>query len=350
MKRILFVFNHPAPYKVRFLNELSNYCELHVIFERDKNTDRDSKFYFEKEYKFAQHFIKGKKLGRENFISNGIIKHIKENKYDFIIMNGYSQFAEMKTIKYLKMNNIEYALYINGGIIKNKEPNWKRNLKTKYISGASLYFSPDLNSNEYLVHYGADPKKIKNYTYSTIYESEIISELPDKSDKKDKIFVSCGQLIERKNYLSLLKAWPRDIHYKLILVGDGPQNELLHDYIKDNQIYNVQIVHFQNRTKLFAMYKKADAFVFSSKEDIYGHVINEALSQGLPVISTPNVNSVKKLIKPAVNGYILEKLDSETLKKYLDLSLKLDPKESIKTAKENTIEIMVQDHRKILDI
>lgn len=347
MKKILFVFNHPAPYKVRFLNELSKYCELHVIFERNNNSDRDSKFYFEHNYTFTLHQIKGTKISNENFISNGIVKHIKNNKYDQIIMNGYSTFAEMKAIRYLKKHKMSYALYINGGIIKHNEPKWKKNLKTKYISGADLYFSPDKNSNEYLKYYGADESKIHNYTYSTIYESEIVKDLPKK---EEKIFVTCGQFIARKNFLSLIKVWPEDNNYKLLLIGDGPQRELLLDYIRDNQVCNIQIIHFQNRQHLFEIYKKAKAFVFSSNEDIYGHVINEAMSQGLPVISTPNVNASKKLIITAKNGYFLEKLDKETLKKYLDLSLELNPEDAIKTAKENTIEIMVSDHRKILSI
>ena len=52
-------------------------------------------------------------------------------------------------------------------------------------------------------------------------------------------------------------------------------------------------------------------FVFSSNEDIYGHVINEALSQGLPVISTPNVNASQHLIKDGINGYIVNNIDSD---------------------------------------
>ena len=51
MKRILFVFNHPAFYKVRLLNELSKYFEIDVIFERRKNKDRNKFFYSESNYK-----------------------------------------------------------------------------------------------------------------------------------------------------------------------------------------------------------------------------------------------------------------------------------------------------------
>ena len=148
MKKVLIVFNHPAPYKVRLFNELSKYFDLHVIFERNKAKDRSNSFYFEQNYSFKIHNVKGLKLGRENFISNKIVKHVKQNQYDLIIMNGYSQFAELKTIKYLHKQNIPYVLYINGGIINQSESKFKKNLKTKYISGAKAYISPDKQSNK----------------------------------------------------------------------------------------------------------------------------------------------------------------------------------------------------------
>ena len=96
---------------------------------------------------------------------------------------------------------------------------------------------------------------------------------------------------------------------------------------------------------MFDFYRLADAFIFPSDEDIYGHVINEALSQGLPVISTPNVNASKKLIQNDYNGYIISSIEGNELKeainKILDNSFESN---AIKTAKENTIEKMVESH------
>ena len=106
MKKILIVFNHPAPYKVRLFNELSKVFDLHVIFERDSASDRNKNFYFEEEYQFTTHKIKGIKLGRENFLSYGVKKHLKHNRYDLVIMNGYSQIPEMNAISYLKKKKI----------------------------------------------------------------------------------------------------------------------------------------------------------------------------------------------------------------------------------------------------
>lgn len=360
MHKVLIVFNHPAPYKVKLFNELSKYVDLTVIFERDSASDRNESFYEEKEYNFKTAKIKGLKIGKENIISKGIVKHLKHNKYDLIIMNGYSQFAEMKAISYLIKHNIPYSLYINGGLIKTKESAFRRNLKRKYISHASSYFSPDENSNEYLTYYGADKSKIYNYPYSTIYKHEV---LPNKYDleaklemrhnasvHEEKVFVSCGQLIKRKNYFELIKKW-REVNsnYGLYIIGDGKQKKALQSYIDENRISNVHLIGYLKRRDLFNFYQLSDAFVFPSDEDIYGHVINEAMSQGLPVISTPNVNASKKLIKNGNNGHIISSLENNELLDAIDNVVKNDmSKNAISTAYENTIEKMVEAHLEIL--
>ena len=357
MKKVLIVFNHPAPYKVRLFNALSNHFDLHVIFERKSASDRNKGFYFEENYKFTTHKIHGIKVGREGFISNGVKKHLEWNEYDLIIMNGYSHHAEMKAINWMKKWHAPYVLYINGGTIK-KESFLKKKIKHHFISRANAYFSPDEQSNKYLVHYGANPKVIYNYPYSTIYEKEICYEKPNKEELRkklginfDKVFVSSGQLIARKNYIALVKEWEKyPENYGLFLIGDGKQRKEIEKLIRTENIKNVVLTGFLPREKMFKYFQAADCFLFPSKEDIYGHVINEALSQGLPVISTNKVNSAIKLVKNGENGFLLESLKGEEFRKAIEDVINNDFfNECIKTAKANTIEVMAERHIEMIE-
>lgn len=359
MKKVLIVFNHPAPYKVRLFNELSKNFDLTVIFERDGNKDRSKTFYSENKYQFKTAKICGLKLGNENILSNGVKRHIKKNKYDLIVMNGYSKLAEMKAIRYMQKRAIPYALFINGGIIHDNESNWKKNLKTSYISKAKFYLSPDEESNKYLEYYGADKSKIFGYPYSTVYEKEIISSKPSESEKSDirnkyglvgkKIFVSAGQLIKRKNYQPLIENWkdmPEDHH--LYIFGDGKERTHYVKIIKELQLNNVHLQKFLPKEDLFKVFSASDIFVFPSNEDIYGHVINEALSQGLPIISNLNVNSAKKLLNES-NGELTSDFSAKSI---LEIAKRFEKdlvfEACVKVAKENTIEKMAAAITKVL--
>lgn len=352
--KVLFVFNHPAPYKVKYFNELAKYCDLTVIFERKEASDRNKMFYAGNEYNFKHIFLNKKGFGTENHNSNEIIKHLKSHKYDFVIMNGYSTFTEIRTINYMNKMRIKYILYINGGIVKEKESNFKRNLKRKFIGGAQYYFSPNEKSNEYLEFYGADKNKIFNYPYSSIYESEIAPEVVNKEELRlelglpldKKIIISCGQFIKRKNFMSLLKAWNvmgEDL--ALVLIGGGKLEQTYKNYVKRNKLTNVYIYNFQEKSRLLQYFRASDIFIFPSLEDINGHVINEAMSQGLPVISNRNVTSSLKLIETAYNGYFF---DPDNVKEMRDCIFNiLDKQEAfsrhaLKTSKTQTIELMAK--------
>ena len=73
-----------------------------MLFLKEENSDRNVLFYDQKPLNFTTHEIKGINLGKENHLSGGVVKHLKENEYDLIIINGYSTLTEMKTLKYLK--------------------------------------------------------------------------------------------------------------------------------------------------------------------------------------------------------------------------------------------------------
>lgn len=359
MKKVLIVFNHPAPYKVRLFNELSKNMDLSVIFERSQNKNRSLSFYSENDFKFKTIKVTGIKLGDENFLSSGVKNHIKKNHYDLIVMNGYSQFAEMKAIRYMQKHNIPYVLFINGGIISRKESKCKRRLKTSFISKAKFYLSPDKESNKYLEYYGADKSKIFNYPYSTFYENEVASEELTKEEKNalkqkynlqgEKVFVSAGQLIKRKNYLTLIKSWkemPESHH--LYIFGDGKEHRHYLKIIEDLQVKNVYLRDFLPKNKLFEIFRCADVFIFPSNEDIYGHVINESLSQGLPVISNLNINSAKKLLNEKT-GILTSDFSAKNILKCLQqIENNTSFDDCVSVAKDNSIEKMSDSISQIL--
>lgn len=318
--KVLIVFNHPAPYKVKLFNELAKSVDLDVIFERKRAKNRTTSFYKHNHYHFNVINLKLHPLGKENVYGGALARYIKKHyqKYDHIIMNGYSQIAELKAIRTMNRHHIPFILMINGGII-HKESNLKRRLKSKYISSAKMYFSPNNESNKYLEHYGADPSKIKLFKYSNITAKEIVH-TPLEEDVKNQIclkyhlpygkfFINPGQFIPRKNNEQLLKIF-KNRQDTLILVGRGPLQKKYERYIKQNNLHNIFIMDYLEEPQIKEVMKCATALITLSKEDIFGHTVLEALASGLPVISSDKVVSALEIIKNGINGYIIS-LDKE---------------------------------------
>ena len=101
------------------------------------------------------------------------------------------------------------------------------------------------------------------------------------------------------------------------------------------------------RDELLDLFNGCDCFITLSKEDIYGHTINEAMAKGLPVISSENVIAAHKLIKNNKNGFIVSLCEKESIIDSIHNISKLSSEESLKVARENTLEVMAKDHIEI---
>ena len=357
--KVLFVFNHPAPYKVRLFNELANHIDLHVIFERTNAKDRPDAFYNAKHYKFKCTFLRKGAFGRENSNTNELRKFISEHhhEYNVIIMNGYSTLTEMKAIKFMRSHYIPFVLYINGGVVR-KEPRWKYHLKHSYISSAWKYISPCEEADQYLKYYGAKQEEIFHYPYSTFYDEDIVRKVLSKEDKQKirdayhlpegKLFVSAGQFIERKNNLEILKHFVNR-EENIVLVGSGKEEKKYLKFIKRNKMKNAFVISFLEKAKLFELLRACDYFITLSKEDIYGHTTNEAMANGLGVISSNRVVSSLHLIKEGYNGFLVDLYQPEQIDKAIDEVNEKMQTNAIKTAKKNTIENTVKAHLKIFE-
>lgn len=358
--KTLFVFNHPAPYKVHVFNELARISEIQVIFERIKAKDRPDSFYATNEYNFPVIFFKHGAFSKENTYSSELKKYIKKHhqEYDIIVMNGYSTIAEMKAINYMIKHSIPYMLQINGGVIR-KDKSWKKKLKTHFISHACKYFSPCEEADKYLIHYGARKEDIYHYPYGNYFEREVIKAIPKQEEineirnkynlPKGTIFVNASQFIERKNNIQLISLF-KDRKETLLLIGSGQEKEKYVKYIQDNDIKNVILMDFLPKQELFNVLKACDYFITLSEEDIFGHTTLEALANGLPVISSNKVISSLDIIENGVNGFIVDLNNEDEIKEAIDKVDYSMKNNALKTAHNNTIEKSAERLKEILEL
>ena len=311
--KVLYIINIPSPYRVEFFNELSKFCELTVIYESDRATDRNDAWKGEASGGYKKIFLKGIRTGAEARFCPAVLKYIKKSDFDVVVVYGYSSPTGMLAIMALHRKGIKFFLNADGGFIKDDESKTKKKIKHFFISKATWWLSSGELTSKYLEHYGAIPDKIFEYPFSSVRQADILQEALSKEQKAvlrehlgvqcDRLVLSVGQFIQRKGYLGFLTDWTKKarVGMGLVLIGGGDEQELYKQLAEECE--NVWILPFLKKHELMEYYKAADAFVLPTNEDIWGLVINEALSFRIPIFSTTNCVAAMTIKSPDISVF-----------------------------------------------
>lgn len=361
--RILFYINIPSPYRVAFFNELGKYCELTVLFEMDGSMERDDSW---REYNFDNFkgiILKGVRTRKDSTFCPGIIRYLRDKRYDHIVITQLSSITAIWAVTYLRLKGMRYCYEGDGGFIGNIK-GIKAKIKRFIIGNAAYCFSTSQTFNEYCIAYGAEKEKIYWYPFTSVFERDILPRPltgEEKAEfkkmlgmKEELAILSIGQFIPRKGFdllIEMSRFLPPNVG--VYIVGGQATPE----YLEMKEKWSLKRVHFLDFMKkelLADYYKAADLFVFPTREDIWGLVVNEAFANGLPVVSTDKCVAAMEMIIPGENGYIIPVEDITKMRQAVEAILnskELQEKmkwQALKTIRENyTIENMAREHIKV---
>ena len=358
---MLWITGIPSPYRVDFFNELGKYYDLQVLFELKSSDERDESWKNFKFDCFEGVFLKGIKTGISSAFSLEVTKYIK-NK-DIIFVHGNSTLTSILSIFYMKLHKIPYYLEMDGGFAKDGK-GIKEKIKKLIIPGAKGYFSSGEISDNYYVTYGADKDKLIRYPFTSIYNEDIINRIPNKEDKdklREKLNIKekyCVISVGRFSYLQgygkgydtlMRTAEIADKNIGWYIIGDEPTDEFVR-WKNDKNLDNVHFVSFLQKKELNEYYLAADLSIILTRGDVWGLVVNEAFSKGLPVISSDKCAAGLEMIKNDYNGYVIPVDNPEKTKEFVDKILfneelrKQMSFNCLETIKEYTIENMANTH------
>lgn len=362
--KVIYLVNIPSPYRVSFFNELGKLCDLTVLFERRTSEEREEAWHDYRFDNFNGVFLDGIQFRKNQALSFGFLKYFDSKKYDCIVIGGYSTPTGILAINYLRLKRIPFVLNIDGGMIRKNEKKIIKHYKKFHISSASAWLSTGKVGSEYLEYYGANKDRIYVYPFTTLMNDDLLDKTISSVQKKElqeeyeitgsKVAISVGRFIQSKGFDVLIKAWASVASdYSLHIIGGEPNEE----YIKLKKKLGLKNIFFhghKEKEKLYDFYKAADLFILPTRSDVWGLVVNEAMANGLPIITTNKCVAGLELVENYENGFLVPventKSLSEKIKETLndeELLNKMSENNLLKIQKY-TIENMANETFKIL--
>ena len=318
--KVLFSTNIPSPYRVDFFNELGKLCDLTVVYERERSIARSPKWQSSSAKHYREVYLNGIETGEAEAISFGILKYIADRSFDKVIIGMYSSPSSMIAIEYMRLHKIPFYLSTDGGFIK-QEPLLQKTLKRRFISAADYWLSPSDKATEYLIYYGAHRDRIGKYPFTSLSEQDLSNaaqlsscnkqQLRNELDiEESSILLSVGRFTYNggygKGYDTLLHAAEAlDPSFGIYIVGGEPTDEFL-SWKLLHHLDHVHFIGFKEKDELAKYYAIADAFILLTRGDVWGLVINEAMSFSLPVITTNQCLAGVELVEDGINGFLID--------------------------------------------
>lgn len=204
----------------------------------------------------------------------------------------------------------------------------------------------------YIPSVGVDINKIKAVTIDKkAYQKEL--GIPDGG----VMLLSIGELIERKNHETIIKALPlvpEQIYY--VICGKGVLREYLEELAKKLGVEN-RVIFLGFRQDIPQLCHAADISAFPSKIEGLGLAGIEAMAAGVPLVAS-NVHGILDYVIDGETGYACEPTDVKGFAKAIEkLALDEQLRESMKPAclkavdpfeKANALQVMHTIYREVL--
>ncbi len=327
-QRIALVTNIPRPYRVPLYEGINQRIEeaggsFQVFFYSDLNKHIRRKGTSITNGRYPHTAVYGYEipLGYERVVSipTPLLPALKSYQPTAVICGTFG-IAGYLTWWYAHRHHIPYIQW--SGAIPHRELQsplvnvFIQRFLTRRAQGAITYGTA---AADYLVQLGLPKEKIVvgvNAVNTQFFMEKSQEAKAETAEWKNKPewqglhFLLVGSLIKRKgieNVLSALTLIKESIGaFHLHLVGDGPLKTELQTQAQKGGFENA--LHFwgnQPFAKMPFFYALADCLIFPSLYDVWGLILNEAMSCGLPVISSSLAGATRDLIEDGINGLVV---------------------------------------------
>lgn len=300
--RLVAILPSPAPYTTPILNALAKQLDLSCIYLASENrlgrfTDTwgvDPEFEHSV-WKAARLHLRSIDLHAE--FKFGVPEHLRRLAPDAVLMVSWKPAALMP-LGWSRWSGSAAVMWAEStrfsGLLRGRTSTGMRRAVVRSFDG---FVSNGSAATAYLRDLGARPERIITSRLPAGY----VAGPTDRRAAGGGIrFLFVGRLIAQKRPLELIAAF-RGVHdalphATLTVVGSGELESEVREAAKYTS--GVEYIGRKEGNELSAVYARSDVLVLPALREVWGVVVNEALSHGLFVVASEQVGSAHDLLTP----------------------------------------------------
>lgn len=338
--RVVRITNIVPPYRVPLWRALDRLGKVRFETWLMASTERNRQWLLPEEMRTQVRVFSdwGIDLSHRDFIvvhfNPGMLRELARRPPDLVTLGGYESLTCIAAIPLVRKLSVPFIIgventRINDTWIGRRAPTLLR----KLIGASSAVVVPGRAAQEHAVSLGVHPEKVFIAPNSVDVERFRPATSPQEREElrtsldlpEGTICLYVGRLEERKGLDILLGAFrnviPKRSSVYLLIVGDGPlRGDLLRQVAEDALLRErVILLGYCSDSLLPSYYAASDIFVFPTRREVWGMVLNEAMSAGLPVIVSDGAAAAIDLVESGVTGFVFKAGDANALTKLLAL-------------------------------
>ncbi len=195
-------------------------------------------------------------------------------------------------------------------IFQSKKYGWKveflRSVQKFVVDQADVVITPSNYFRDLVRGWVKDKNKV-----ITIYNGiELAQSAKRKAQsERSKTIVSAGRLVPWKGFGMVIEMM-RDLpEWRLIIIGDGPEYANLKSQISNLKLGDrIKLTGAIPREQVLEYLSRAAAFVLNTSFESFSYQIVEAMSLGVPVITT-KIGNLEEIVSSGIDGFLVSPND-----------------------------------------
>jgi glycosyltransferase involved in cell wall biosynthesis len=300
--KLVAAFATPSPYTTPILNALARQVDLHVVYlsHRDRVSGFDDSLGVNPDFDHSFHWSKlvhAPSTDLQFEVSVGLARRVRKLEPDAILVSSWKP-AMLEPLLWSRWSGRAAVMWGEStrmsGLVRGGTSNRVRRL---FVRSVDAYVTNGTQATAYLTELGVTRERIVTSCLPA-------ARMPPAADRANRSsgdpvrFLFVGRLIPRKRPLEVIEAFAAVRAAlplaTLTVVGGG---ELAADVRQAaGRVDGVEFVGRREGDELADVYAHADVLVLPALREVWGLVVNEALSHGLYIVASDQVGSAHDLL------------------------------------------------------